>query len=621
MKYLRSSCSAVLLLVKSADAFLPSSGKWHGRSHGVTTQLFVAEDISVEDALQRTKLQLENLKTAEKNLLGGEEEKIYKEYMQMSGNMLKQELNARGLPSKGRKPDLARRLTDCDLEKFGLESLDQTDDQPTTWEEAQKGEMKSIDKFCGLTLSESAGKALGGAKFNTPSPIQRAAIPTLAQGESSLLYAETGSGKTLAYLLPITEQLWLEIDEDQSAGFAVIMTPTRELAAQVAGIATVLAPPGSVRLVSHPTNLLSDPTKDRGDLPTGGRMTPDGLQQPRIFVGSAKAVMVSLFGDDKKMPAPPTSKPEAKFFLQNTRWVVLDEVDRLLNVKKTRAKTKNKVHEKPAAIVTSAAMRLSLGESQIIAASATVGRPLKRELARVMGLPPQDCPRVIRGSATEENTSPQVQVEGQHIGRAVTIPNTVRNYVTPVEGSSPGKLLTSAFFVIKALSNRPRKILVVLTRNLDLSTKNAIGALKHFGCTPEPKSLLDALEADGTDQMIEVFREVSGAKGVGESYFSTLGSDVEDGAEDDGGDGYVLVTGEDTIRGLHLDGLDVVIVVGRPAGPDEYTHIAGRTGRAGRNGNVINVVSNENAAGLKSWEKMLDVDFLQLGMDEVATLH
>jgi len=172
---------------------------------------------------------------------------------------------------------------------------------------------------------------------------------------------------------------------------------------------------------------------------------------------------------------------------------------------------------------------------------------------------------------------------------------------------------------MKALSDRPRKILVVLTRNLDLSTKNAIGALKHFGCKPEPTSLLDALEAEGTDQMIEVFREVSGAKGVGESYFNASPSD-EDESEDNVGDGYVLVTGEDTIRGLHLDGLDVVIVVGRPAGPDEYTHIAGRTGRAGRNGNVINVVSNENAAGLKSWEKMLNVDFLQLDMDDVANL-
>ena len=99
------------------------------------------------------------------------------------------------------------------------------------------------------------------------------------------------------------------------------------------------------------------------------------------------------------MPASPTTKPEAQYFLKNVRYLVLDEVDRLLQVKKSRSEstTKSKKHEKPAAIVTAAVTRMTLGRAQIVAASATVGRPLKRELARVLGLPAQSCPRVIRG--------------------------------------------------------------------------------------------------------------------------------------------------------------------------------------------------------------------------------
>jgi ATP-dependent RNA helicase DeaD len=69
-----------------------------------------------------------------------------------------------------------------------------------------------------------------------------------------------------------------------------------------------------------------------------------------------------------------------------------------------------------------------------------------------------------------------------------------------------------------------------------------------------------------------------------------------------------------------LDGLDVVIIVGRPNGPDEYTHIAGRTGRAGRSGKVINIVGPDSAAGIKSWEKMLGVDFTQLEMSDVKKM-
>ena len=96
------------------------------------------------------------------------------------------------------------------------------------------------------------------------------------------------------------------------------MTPTRELAAQVAGIATVLAPPGTVRLISHATNLMSDGSKEYGEEEYGGRVdTNASRNSPRLFIGSAKSIMHSLYGDGV-MPASPTTKPEAQCFLKNT---------------------------------------------------------------------------------------------------------------------------------------------------------------------------------------------------------------------------------------------------------------------------------------------------------------
>jgi hypothetical protein len=112
------------------------------------------------------------------------------------------------------------------------------------------------------------------------------------------------------------------------------MTPTRELASQVAGIATVLAPRNTVRLVSRPTNLMSDGVKDRGELLNGGRYESAEGSSPLLFIGSARAIMESIYGDGR-MPAPPTSKPEAMAFLGNVQCIVLDEVDRLLAVKKS----------------------------------------------------------------------------------------------------------------------------------------------------------------------------------------------------------------------------------------------------------------------------------------------
>ena len=80
---------------------------------------------------------------------------------------------------------------------------------------------------------------------------------------------------------------------------------------------------------------------------------------------------------------------------------------------------------------------------------------------------------------------------------------------------------------------------------------------------------------------------------------------------------YLLVTGEDSVRGLHLDGLDVVLVIGRPNSPDEYTHIAGRTGRAGQSGKVINIVGSGKGHSLASWESTLGVRFESLSVEDM----
>lgn len=604
--------SVLLILGVRASAFVPSKTQSTSKR---TSHLFAQgspeHDLSTKEALQRTAAQLERLHQQQQRRrpaasafdpedpLSVQREQIASEYLQQSANALKAQLKARGMKQSGRKPDLARRLAEYDMQlQHGIpterdETLGQVE-TPSSWEGAAV--LPPLHSFAGLTLSETASISLGKAGFDTPSPIQAAAIPALVQNESLILHAETGSGKTLCYVLPITETLWQEQNEE-NPGFYVILTPTRELASQVAGIASVLAPPGSVRLVSRATNLLSDGSKERGELEYGGRLDDSNgyhSSSPRLFVGSAKAILHSLYGDGI-MPASPTPKPTSMFFLRNVRCLVLDEVDRLLLQKKSRRSQSNKKHERPAAVVAAAVARLTLGRSQVVSASATVGRPLKRELSRVLGLEPQEVPRVVR-----------VQ-EGEAVGRAVTIPSTVHHYVLPVDGEvSIGKLLTSALGVVQwGNENNKRRMLLVLTRGCGISSRNAIGALKHFRCNPEPIDLLSALEASGTDELISIHRQVAGvAVGVGES--SSLPNKEEDG--------YLLVTGEDTVRGLHLDGLDTVIVVGRPAGPDEYTHIAGRTGRAGLTGNVVNVVSRENAALLKSWERMLDIEYERLDL-------
>ncbi|AAS53453.1 AFR082Cp [Eremothecium gossypii ATCC 10895] len=84
----------------------------------------------------------------------------------------------------------------------------------------------------------------GKMKIQKPTKIQKMAIPEVLNGKADLfLHAQTGSGKTLAFLLPVLQTLLsLEQRIDRHSGcFAMIVTPTRELAAQIYGVISTLA--------------------------------------------------------------------------------------------------------------------------------------------------------------------------------------------------------------------------------------------------------------------------------------------------------------------------------------------------------------------------------------------
>ena len=297
---------------------------------------------SVDDSLEKTKRHLKKLSGPSE--FAQDEEVLYRQFISKPANELKQELKSLKMQDKGRKPDLARRLVDHYMRNKKEEKVEVEEEQEEEtlvpvvpqWNSDDSKDIIPLKKFAKLPISTTAGTALARAGFTTPTPIQASALPLLSRDKESLiLHAETGSGKTLCYLLPITEQLWREdenaslMDDDSGeSSYALILTPTRELAAQVAGVATCLAPPGSVRLVTTPTNLVRDGYEDRekseGDY--GGRLDNvfGGRKGTKLIVGSSKSVMLSLFGDSKLHP--PTSKPEAKKFLSNVNYIVLDEV-------------------------------------------------------------------------------------------------------------------------------------------------------------------------------------------------------------------------------------------------------------------------------------------------------
>ncbi|KAK5887814.1 hypothetical protein CesoFtcFv8_016380 [Champsocephalus esox] len=86
---------------------------------------------------------------------------------------------------------------------------------------------------CGVSM-----KILGSMKkqgYDKPTPIQAQAIPAIMTGRDLIGIAKTGSGKTIAFLLPMFRHIMDQRPLEESEGpIAVIMTPTRELALQIA---------------------------------------------------------------------------------------------------------------------------------------------------------------------------------------------------------------------------------------------------------------------------------------------------------------------------------------------------------------------------------------------------
>ncbi len=88
--------------------------------------------------------------------------------------------------------------------------------------------------FTDLGLKPELLRGIAEKGYDTPTPIQREAIPAVLSGRDVLANAQTGTGKTAAFVLPILQNLGAP---QPGAPRVLVLTPTRELAAQVAASA------------------------------------------------------------------------------------------------------------------------------------------------------------------------------------------------------------------------------------------------------------------------------------------------------------------------------------------------------------------------------------------------
>ncbi len=163
--------------------------------------------------------------------------------------------------------------------------------------------MPNLPHFAELGLSPITLAALEQKGFEEPTEIQKAAIPLLLQEKKDVIgQAQTGTGKTAAFALPILE----EIDPNLYKPQALILTPTRELAIQVAEETASLKGPRKLEIA---------PIYGGASIDQQLRRLKRGVQ---IVVGTPGRIMDHL--ERKTLD------------LSNLQFVVLDEADEMLDM-------------------------------------------------------------------------------------------------------------------------------------------------------------------------------------------------------------------------------------------------------------------------------------------------
>ncbi|MDT0615117.1 DEAD/DEAH box helicase [Streptomyces lancefieldiae] len=372
------------------------------------------------------------------------------------------------------------------VENPGTEAVD-TDAVAVASEAAEAAEAAPEVTFADLGLPEGVVRKLAQNGVTTPFPIQAATIPDALEGKDILGRGRTGSGKTLSFGLPTLATLAGGRTEKHKPR-AVILTPTRELAMQVA-----------------------DALQPYGDVV--------GLRMKVVCGGTSMGNQIYALekGVDILVATPGRLRDiinRGACSLENVQIAVLDEADQMSD----------------------------------------------------LGFMPE---------VTE--LLDQVPPGGQRMLFSATMENEIKTLVDRYLNNPVSHEVDAAQGAVTTMSHH---ILVVKPKDKAPVTA-AIASRKG-------RTIIFVRTQLGADRVADQLRE-SGVKADALHGGMTQGARTRTLA--DFKDGYVnvLVATDVAARGIHVDGIDLVLNVDPAGDHKDYLHRAGRTARAGRTGTVVSL--------------------------------
>lgn len=160
----------------------------------------------------------------------------------------------------------------------------------------------TVNGFAAFNLPHALMKSLEHMKYTSPTPVQSQAIPAAMKGKDVLGSAQTGTGKTAAFLIPVLSRLLTDMHAS-----CLVMTPTRELAAQILVVA---------RQMLFQNNTIKTALLIGGE--SMGRQRAQLSGKPRLIVGTPGRINDHL----RNYPT----------LFKTVNMLVLDEADRMLDM-------------------------------------------------------------------------------------------------------------------------------------------------------------------------------------------------------------------------------------------------------------------------------------------------
>ncbi|KAL1986565.1 hypothetical protein VTN96DRAFT_6143 [Rasamsonia emersonii] len=416
-----------------------------------------------------------------------------------------------------------------------------------------------VSAWDSLGLSPSIQTGLSKLKFSSPTPVQKACIPEILAGHDVIGKAATGSGKTLAFGIPILEQYLdrsrekhADMDKKESEPIALILSPTRELAHQLAkhiGALNTHTPDANAKIA----------------LLTGGLSIQKQqrlLADADIVIGTPGRVWEILstgHGLIRKM--------------KQIRFLVVDEADRLLS----------EGHFKEVEEILNALDRTedngfpdesqsedddnSQNQRQTLVFSATFHRGLQQKLA--------GKGRFVNNDLMNKKESMEYLLEKLNFREERPKFIDINPVSQMAEGLKEGIVQCAAMekdlYLYTLLLYHPGHRTLVFTNSI-----SAVRRLVQFLQTLR----IPAIALHSNMEQKARLRSVE--------KFSSPSSDPSS----------VLVATDVAARGLDIKGIDFVIHYHVPRTADMYVHRSGRTARAGAQGKSILICAPEEVVGV-----------------------